>query len=376
MHHVANSTVMRETTEVARLLLQYGANAQIEPQGFPLIETAIKSNNHEMANFLLNAKANPNACNRQGKSLIQTALEGRNSDGLKLLLDSKASPQSKLMGFNPLKAAVDKNNIPAVALLLEARASPNRSEDSLGLSPLEMAAICGYREIVGLLTKNNASENSSENNLVNPLMYAGINGRLADVETILITTENVDYYDKAKPPKPGSPVTALDYAIKSAKTAFEFEFHKTQFLLIIALLLEHGAKINNPIVFYALIKDYLINTEALHYCLYKLHNQLTFQAESDLQLLSIVTEKLVLLETANSQSPKGPLIAGINKAIKNQLPPPIVIIITEYDTPLTRDAELSFTLAGINGFFNRRTAANRTPIARLQEKCSTSCSVS
>lgn len=381
LHHVANCYFREESTEVVKLLLQQGADAQIEPNEDSILWNAINNQRHEMAKLLLDAKANPNTCDSHGGSLLETAAGDKNFKGMQLLLDAKASPDLGLKGHNPLKHAVKNNNEDGVALLLDAKANPNIFKEN---TALDLAFEYKLDAIAMLLIKSKADVARYGYQNATPLMMSAFRGNPNLIQVILTTNPSldVDYHDRTRYTDPNFPaVTALDYALIGSNRAVDSENYK--FSATIAILLRHGANINKPQFFYDVIKHYQINSETLYYCLFKLHNHLIDNPKLNPELLTTVTEKSIQLEVANSQH-KEPLIECIDEATNKKLTTEVLGIIADFDIPLTRNTTLSFNLAGIHGFFNKTTVENHTQVqnltpreeAKLQKKCSANCSVS
>lgn len=120
------------------------------------LQSAAYNGHYGVVQLLLEAGVDPDAGGGFFASPLKAATAFGHNSILKLLLDHGADPEGKdrLSAFEgtALLEACKKNNIPAVKLLLNAGASPDRySRKGYDVDPLEAAASRGFQECLGLL---------------------------------------------------------------------------------------------------------------------------------------------------------------------------------------------------------------------------------
>jgi len=151
-----------ELTEVAELLLEYGADASIlDKKGLAPIHIAVKKNNSRIVKHML--KIQPEAVNvtstsdniNQGFSPLHFACEIPDSEVLPLLLSTEKVNinQCEMTGRTPCHWAAIKGSIKALYSLLKAGADID-SCDNDNRTPLVLASQVGRVEVVSFLLQN------------------------------------------------------------------------------------------------------------------------------------------------------------------------------------------------------------------------------
>lgn len=139
---------------------------------------AIENNNLELVNLLLNNKSMVNIQTASIKyTPLMKAVEKGNEEVVKLLLKHQANVnEQNIHGKTALIIAVEKNNINLVKLLLDNKANPDIYSHTLNCNALNYASKHGYEEIVRLLLQYNAAIDPQDTSLsYTPLMYAARN---------------------------------------------------------------------------------------------------------------------------------------------------------------------------------------------------------
>jgi ankyrin repeat protein len=188
-------TMKRKLPELAQWLLDAGANPNLPSYGGKLpLHEAVGSGLLEMTQLLLKKNADPNlAC--AGKTPLFVAALAKQDKIVELLLNYRSN-QYKLaieavntQGCNALYAAVFSGSFNAVTLLLAAGSSPHFSVN--GTSLLHLAAEKGYHEILSQLISYQAKLTNNAQGLT-PLYLAVRNGHVQAVALLLpIVDSNV-----------------------------------------------------------------------------------------------------------------------------------------------------------------------------------------
>ncbi|MEO6183037.1 MAG: ankyrin repeat domain-containing protein, partial [Verrucomicrobiota bacterium] len=165
-------------TRLVELLLKNGANVEVKiPQyqirdaknnrsdtvfNFSPLHIAAQSGQREIAEMLLDAKANPNPTDPGGETPLHYAASFGSAEIVEVLIKHGAVVDSRNnKGWTPLTYAIGRSQISTTELLLANKADPNiqvnTGETPLGLAkqrnnPME-------QELVGLLLKYGANEN-------------------------------------------------------------------------------------------------------------------------------------------------------------------------------------------------------------------------
>eukprot|EP00929_Paragymnodinium_shiwhaense_P076833 TRINITY_DN39553_c0_g2_i1.p1 TRINITY_DN39553_c0_g2~~TRINITY_DN39553_c0_g2_i1.p1 ORF type:complete len:254 (-),score=38.22 TRINITY_DN39553_c0_g2_i1:38-799(-) len=146
----------------------------------------------------------------QARSMAGAAFK-RDVVAIRELLQYKADPNTvDENGRLPLHRASLAGDLEIVTLLLEARASPNTSEQEGGSLPLEMAAWNGHAEISKLLLNASANPNAADGRGCTPLVSAAGEGHLATVQVLV--ARRADPAQPADLTKTGERLTALQAA--------------------------------------------------------------------------------------------------------------------------------------------------------------------
>jgi ankyrin repeat protein len=158
------------------------------------LNKAIKHKRNEIAMFLLekgadpNAKkgADPKAQNENGKTALMNASLKGNTEIVNLLLDHGADINAKtISGQAALNAAVQRGHTEIVRLLLDRGADIN-AKDSYGNTALSNAAFNGHTEIVKLLLDHGADIHAKDSHGDTALMHATSLGK---IETVILLIE-------------------------------------------------------------------------------------------------------------------------------------------------------------------------------------------
>ena len=119
--------VLMDSTELARLLVKYGANIEEKLRFFkdknawetPLTAAAIR-NSIGVCRVLLDAGANINGPSSNGKPPLATAAVHGQVDFVKVLLERKANIQNKIKGnWTPLTLAAHMGHLDVVKVLVD-----------------------------------------------------------------------------------------------------------------------------------------------------------------------------------------------------------------------------------------------------------------
>jgi ankyrin repeat protein len=178
-----HSAVLNNNLALVKLLLESYANPNVvDKDGFPPLAYAAKQGYLEVAKLLLVKNANPDGIAGEGEELpcspLQLAIENGHVAMVKLLLDSNADVyMPDYYGNLPLQLAIEhqQKNIALVSLLLEHQVDPNVG-DAFNITPLHVAAKCGYLDIVKMLLAKSADPNRVDEDGYTPLHIAAAQG--------------------------------------------------------------------------------------------------------------------------------------------------------------------------------------------------------
>ena len=188
--------------KIVRLLLDFGANPDIQPIGSPLITEAIAKNSIGIVRLLINKGANVNATNEIGVTPLMIAAASHQMDAVKLLLKKGAKIRVR-----------DGNNKNILHWLLCSAFYDNKNENI---------------SLLKLLLKNGADFDVQAKSLVGykdgstPLMCAVKRDFQKSVKVLLTKKANLDF-------KNSEGHTALYYAVDENNVA------------MVRVLLSHGA---------------------------------------------------------------------------------------------------------------------------------------
>ena len=144
-YHGAHIMNVVQSAEMARLLVDHGADPNIKDSGgsTPLMSAAL-TGNVDVARFLLDKKVDPNATNDGGATALAMASEQGNAEVVSLLLHSGANPNIGGLLNTPLTHAINGKHVEVVKALLVGGATVDHSQ-------AEMARTVGDKAILGLI---------------------------------------------------------------------------------------------------------------------------------------------------------------------------------------------------------------------------------
>lgn len=161
------SAVQRGKTEMAKLMLEHGAdpNISVPNSAVPLpIIIAAETGNAEMAELLLDHGADPNITDGDGRYALTEAVSSKNIPIIKLLLEHGADPNVRdgsMKLRTPLCIAAGFFAEEIMQMLIDAGADVNK-EDSAGITPLHYACRSGYPGNIHILLKAGANANIAD----------------------------------------------------------------------------------------------------------------------------------------------------------------------------------------------------------------------
>lgn len=160
--------------EVAKILLERGANVNLQNHDGRTslhIATECSEPHMEYVIFLLDKGANPNLQDNDGRTALMNASDYGSTEIVKLLLKRGANPNllDKHGSFALMDCVAGKGNAEIVRLLLENGAIPNIRY--LGTAALNVASIRGQKEVVELLQKSGAHDDSNIQKDINTSLY-------------------------------------------------------------------------------------------------------------------------------------------------------------------------------------------------------------
>jgi ankyrin repeat protein len=176
------------------------------PSGEPLVEAAKRGDAAEVRS-LLRAGADPNAAQGDGLTALHVAARAGSLEIAQLLIEAKANVDAgtRIGGYTPLHLAAQAAHADVVAALLAAGAHANVAAAPSGATPLHLAALAIDGEAaVRALLEAGADANARESHAgQTPLMFAASYGRLGAVRELLghgadaaIATDVVDLFQR------------------------------------------------------------------------------------------------------------------------------------------------------------------------------------
>lgn len=164
--------------------------------GFSPLEEAVKDDNFEAVETLLEYGASVTEIYRVGNKILHWSLKGRpaNPSILRLLIEYGA-PVNRSNNFNlsPLHVSAEAGNSDTTAILLEAGASSsdyiNAKCDPLRRTAVHLAVAAGSVETVKLLVQHGADVRAPDGNGLHALHIAISNGHLDVMEYLLLKTK-------------------------------------------------------------------------------------------------------------------------------------------------------------------------------------------
>jgi ankyrin repeat protein len=160
--------ILSGNTDIVRLLIQSGANVNEKDfYGQTLLQLAAGNGHTDIVRLLIQNGANVNEKDSLGRTPLQLAAENGHVDIVKLLIQNDADVKIKVSQIMlPLGAkhcfnlpllhwATQNGHMSVVQMLIECDANVNE-KDSLGRTPLQLAAENGHVDIAKLLINNGA----------------------------------------------------------------------------------------------------------------------------------------------------------------------------------------------------------------------------
>lgn len=185
--------IKEDQEDIVEMLLEHGAdpNQTCSYNNKPIF-LAIERNNIDITKNLLDKYANPNQVLANGNTVLTFAIKQENINIVNMLLNYGADVHQTAsfdlghgkVTITPLTLATTKGNADIVNSLLNKHADPNKSDED-GTTPLFIAAKMGYVEIVKILLNNKADPNLRSRNNYTPLYIAVQNGHAEIVELLL-----------------------------------------------------------------------------------------------------------------------------------------------------------------------------------------------
>lgn len=172
--------VIRKNQAIVRLLLQFNANVDLKrDDGATALYLACEKRDERIFKMLLRSGADPNQVNEKGVSVLATACFYGYREIFKLLLQSdktRLNVQDSL-GATPLVLAAQKGFDDIVSDLLERKADPKIPIKD-GRTALTFAAAAGHHAIADMLIKHGAIVNT-HTTIVNYLSAAELKDKLS-----------------------------------------------------------------------------------------------------------------------------------------------------------------------------------------------------
>ncbi|PHT86283.1 hypothetical protein T459_08389 [Capsicum annuum] len=215
----SNSSVSSKTLLDVSLLLQKAISMCDRCQLDSLLKYAAKNGNSHCISALIEAGADVNKRHSDGDSVMSLAVRSGNLDSVQVLIESGYSIDNSADRFLHYAAAMDRVDLMEILCLGYADIDLN-STDSQGRTPLHIAAIHGYVEVLQFLVSVGSDPDILDSQGWTPLHFAAHQGNVEAVDFLL----NHSSYAK--------------YALtKQGKTAYELSTDKGHSKLYDLLLL-------------------------------------------------------------------------------------------------------------------------------------------
>ncbi|KAL5722542.1 hypothetical protein ACHQM5_006052 [Ranunculus cassubicifolius] len=140
----------KEDVKLLHLLLSSGVNVDALSNDGTALRWAAARGNHRAIKLLLNRQANANITYRQSSTPLLVSVVKNSLRCVELLLEGGAEPDLPGLGMLPLMYAAENGQADMVLSLLKAGANPNVTNQE-GLSPIEVAAVERYKDVVEIL---------------------------------------------------------------------------------------------------------------------------------------------------------------------------------------------------------------------------------
>jgi len=155
-------------TEIARLLIEKGADARYTSNGYTALMEAAEQGDRELVDLLLKHGANAKSTNRVGWTALHNGAMNANTGIVADLIaaGADANASETFHGTTPLHWAAASGNREVVKLLLAHGANPNVNETFTGATPLIWAAASGRSSIsvIKILVDHGADRNAVDVN--------------------------------------------------------------------------------------------------------------------------------------------------------------------------------------------------------------------
>jgi len=200
-----------ERTEAVQLLLAHGADPNEESDwGGTALGGAVRHGNADLARLLVDRGAEVNHQLDNQSWLIHAAAEAGDAAVMRILLEGGARTDAidERWGTTALHAAALKGYADVAEALVDAGASPN-GKNHQGRTPVQLAASCGHRDVVELLSASGTSSREIEVMRECPADFRDLGDREAIVWYLghsgwAVKTENhflvFDYHNRDREP--------------------------------------------------------------------------------------------------------------------------------------------------------------------------------
>jgi ankyrin repeat protein len=171
------------STEVARVLLEHGANTEIrDDDDWCPLERAVENADIEIFRVLLQLGADPMSGDKTDMTTLHLSSAQGQPAAARLLLEYGADPDCRAMDDKtPLHWASNE----AVAQVLIEYGADLNAVDKHNCTPLDIALSKQRVKVASLLRENGARANEEDDSKNSPLHVAAANGQSADVRALL-----------------------------------------------------------------------------------------------------------------------------------------------------------------------------------------------
>ena len=181
-------------TDVVKLLLKAEADVNLANRyGWTALRRAVLNGHGEIVELLLKAEADVNLANRYGWTALRRAVNGGHAKIAEILLQKGALFTAEIdakdgNGNTLLHQAVESRNVEMVKVLINNLNASTTIENDAGRTPLQLAVIKGYNEIVKILVDKCANINViGKGN--NTLLHLAVQEGHAEIAQTLIEKE-------------------------------------------------------------------------------------------------------------------------------------------------------------------------------------------
>jgi len=190
--------VVQRYTEIVKTLLAAKADPKVTAGGWSVfhhlvgLDSRRTAEDHAITDLLVAAGANVEAVDESGRTPLMAAARLGNEVMLKALLDAKANPNaSDKEGWTALHHAVDvEADRDSIVEVLAARGADVNAKLSNGISVLQLATSRGNEKVVAVLLKRKADPNAKDSAGWTPLMQAADEGHLGIARQLLASGAN------------------------------------------------------------------------------------------------------------------------------------------------------------------------------------------